>query len=558
MRLTRAVTNPPWTVDVVVVGAGFAGLAAARELTRQGHEVLVFEGRDRVGGRSLTGRVAGVPADMGGSFIGPTQDAVLALATELGIPTTPTHRDGRNVIQWRGSARSYRGTIPKLSLTGLIDIGRLRWQFERIARGVPVAAPWDARRARELDDVPLGEWLRLVRATSSSRNLMAIMTRVTWGCEPDDVSMLHAARYVRAAGGLDRLLDVKNGAQQDRVPGGTQQIAQAAAAQLGARVLLNAAVRRIDRHGAGVTVTSDQGQAEAGFVIVAIPPAHRVAIEFDPPLPPEYQQLAHHWPQGRLSKAYAAYSTPFWRASGYSGQALSDEAPVFITFDVSPHADGPGILMGFVDARGFDSLPIEERRRDALRCFASLFGDEALDPLIMLTIVGVQRNSRRVVRPRRYRRGRGRNTVTGYVSRSVRFTGRALRPRTNGPGISTAPSDPVSVPPPRSPPCYELIRRSRTCRVTDSASARRWLFTSWCRSSIEQWPPGSSTRPTTLGAVRAILRDWLIGVSRSRTPPITRVGTVRPSRLRCADPTSSTSIFAQPPRPAADVWVNNS
>ncbi len=84
MRLTRAVTNPPWTVDVVVVGAGFAGLAAARELTRQGHEVLVFEGRDRVGGRSLTGRVAGVPADMGGSFIGPTQDAVLALATELG------------------------------------------------------------------------------------------------------------------------------------------------------------------------------------------------------------------------------------------------------------------------------------------------------------------------------------------------------------------------------------------------------------------------------------------------------------------------------------------
>lgn len=222
---------------------------------------------------------------------------------------------------------------------------------------------------------------------------------------------------------------------------------------------------------------------------------------------------------------------------------------MFITFDVSPHADGPGILMGFVDARGFDSLPIEERRRDALRCFASLFGDEALDPLIMLTIVGVQRNSRRVVRPRRYRRGRGRNTVTGYVSRSVRFTGRALRPRTNGPGISTAPSDPVSVPPPRSPPCYELIRRSRTCRVTDSASARRWLFTSWCRSSIEQWPPGSSTRPTTLGAVRAILRDWLIGVSRSRTPPITRVGTVRPSRLRCADPTSSTSIFAQPPRP---------
>lgn len=379
MRLTRAVTNPPWTVDVVVVGAGFAGLAAARELTRQGHEVLVFEGRDRVGGRSLTGRVAGVPADMGGSFIGPTQDAVLALATELGIPTTPTHRDGRNVIQWRGSARSYRGTIPKLSLTGLIDIGRLRWQFERIARGVPVAAP-GMRGARELDDVSLGEWLRLVRATSSSRNLMAIMTRVTWGCEPDDVSMLHAARYVRAAGGLDRLLDVKNGAQQDRVPGDTADRPGGRRPTRRTRpAQRRGASHRPARSGCDGHVRSGSGRGRVRHRRHSTGPSrgHRVRS----PLPPEYQQLAHHWPQGRLSKAYAAYSTPFWRASGYSGQALSDEAPVFITFDVSPHADGPGILMGFVDARGFDSLPIEERRRDALRCFASLFGDEALDPL---------------------------------------------------------------------------------------------------------------------------------------------------------------------------------
>lgn len=110
---------------------------------------------------------------------------------------------------------------------------------------------------------------------------MAIMTRVTWGCEPDDVSMLHAARYVRAAGGLDRLLDVKNGAQQDRVPGDT-------ADRPGGRRPTRR-TRPAQRRGAshrparsGVTVTSDQGQAEAGFVIVAIPPAHRVAIEFDP------------------------------------------------------------------------------------------------------------------------------------------------------------------------------------------------------------------------------------------------------------------------------------
>lgn len=275
-------SGPPRIVDVVVVGAGFAGLAAARELNRQGHDVVVFEGRDRVGGRSFTGSVAGLPADLGGTFVGPTQDAVLALAAELEVPTTPTHHEGKNLIHWRGWTHAYHGTIPKLSLTGLLDIGRLRWQFDRIARSIPLAAPWEARRAAELDGLSLGGWLRSVRATASSHALLAMVARVTWGCEPDEVSMLHAARYAHAAGGLDRLLDVEDGAQQDRFPGGTQQIAAAAAAELGARVVLGAPVRRIERHGAGVTVRTDLGDTEAGFVIVAIPPAHRAADRVRP------------------------------------------------------------------------------------------------------------------------------------------------------------------------------------------------------------------------------------------------------------------------------------
>lgn len=245
-----------WSTDVAVVGAGFAGLTAARELARGGHDVLVLEGRDRVGGRSWTGEIAGVPVDLGGTFVGPTQDAVLALATELGIATVPIYHDGANLIRWRGRVRRYRGTIPKLSLLGLLDIGRVRWQFERIARSVPLSAPWTARRARQLDSQSLAHWLRSVHATATSCDLLAITARVVWGCEPDQVSLLHAARYVAAAGGLDRLLSIENGAQQDRFAAGSQQIAQAVAIELGDRVITDAAVHRIQRHGAGVSIST--------------------------------------------------------------------------------------------------------------------------------------------------------------------------------------------------------------------------------------------------------------------------------------------------------------
>ncbi|QEN15452.1 flavin monoamine oxidase family protein [Mycobacterium sp. ELW1] len=367
--------------DVVVIGAGFAGLAAARELVKHGHEVLVLEGRDRVGGRSSTASLAGVPVDLGGTFVGPTQDAVIGLAEELGCPTEPTYNQGANLIRWRGKVRSYRGTIPRLGLLQLVDIARIQWQVERLGRNVDISTPWTSPSAKKLDGTTLGGWLHSVGASASSRDLLAVMSRVTWGAEPDQVSMLHAVRYVKAAGGLDRMLDVVGGAQQDHFPGGTQQIAEAMAAELGDRVRLNAIATRIEWSDDAVAVTSSAGVVEARRVIVAIPPAHRLNIDVAPPPPIGYQQLAQSWPQGALSKAYAAYPRPFWRDKDLSGQALSDEGPVFITFDVSPGDDGPGILLGFADSRGFDALGPEERRKQALACFSALFGPDAENPI---------------------------------------------------------------------------------------------------------------------------------------------------------------------------------
>lgn len=135
----------PTNADVVVVGAGFAGLSAARELTRLGHEVVVLEGRNRVGGRSSTSTIAGVPVDLGGTFVGPTQDAVLKLARNLGCDTVPTYCHGKNLIRWHGKVRSYRSTIPKLSIIELVDVSRIQWRFDRLSRLIPVEDPWPRR-----------------------------------------------------------------------------------------------------------------------------------------------------------------------------------------------------------------------------------------------------------------------------------------------------------------------------------------------------------------------------------------------------------------------------
>src|SRR6185312_2032581 len=157
------------------------------ELVRLSYDVVVLEGRDRVGGRSSTTTIAGIPVDLGGTFVGPTQDAVKDLARELGCETVPTHARGKNLIKWRGRVRAYRSTIPKLSIIELVDVGRIQWRFERVSRRVPVSEPWTSPIPEILDSKTLDEWLRYVHANASTRDLMAIMSRVTWGCEPDQV-----------------------------------------------------------------------------------------------------------------------------------------------------------------------------------------------------------------------------------------------------------------------------------------------------------------------------------------------------------------------------------
>src|SRR3954463_3208189 len=143
---------PELDADVIVVGAGLAGLTAAREIQRAGKTALVLEARDRVGGRTLNKPIGdGKVVEIGGQWIGPGQDRIAALAKELGVATFPTHATGENVIEFDGALKRYRGTIPRIGPHVLADVAQAQLKIARLAKKGPLEAPWAgpaARRAR--------------------------------------------------------------------------------------------------------------------------------------------------------------------------------------------------------------------------------------------------------------------------------------------------------------------------------------------------------------------------------------------------------------------------
>ncbi|WP_409182393.1 flavin monoamine oxidase family protein [Amycolatopsis sp. VS8301801F10] len=381
MSSSRAARPQVASVDVVVVGAGFAGLSAAERLVSTGQSVLVLEGRDRVGGRSLSGEVAGVRVDLGATWVSRRHTAIRDLASRAGCTLTGQFAEGRNVLWMAGRRRTYQGTIPPVSPAALVDMARVQQALNKLVASIDAEAAWNSPQAGELDAISFGEWLDRKHALAATRALMTIVSKVQWGCSPGDVSLLHALRYIRAAGGVDHMLDVEGGQQQERYVETTQEIAKRVAEQLGDRVVLGTPVRRISQDGHGVTVRTDSAEIKAKYAIVTVATPQRAEIEFDPALPEQAEGLAKTWRMGVLSKAFVAYEKPFWRANGLSGEALTDTGTVFITFDVSPDAHGPGILMTFCDPRVFDGFSPQLRRGRVVQQLVQLYGTQASAPI---------------------------------------------------------------------------------------------------------------------------------------------------------------------------------
>lgn len=341
-------------IDALVVGAGLSGLVCASRLVDAGASVLVVEARDRVGGRLLTGTIAGRTIDLGGQWMSVGQPRLAALATQLGIASIPQSREGNALFD-----------VPQRNILSRLATAFAQWRLARRIERLSHAPPRDAH------ELSLAGWLAEHAPNATARALIAMHAELVFAADPASLSLLHYLRTFAATGGFGpRGPDLPGGGREHRFVGGAQALATKLAERLPLR--LATPVRSLVA-GDTVEVITDSGGLAARRVVLAMPP--QLARQIDGALPSSAIAAAV---SGPVVKCFAAYDRPFWRDDGCSGEAYRPEGSVRATVALD------AILLAFVVgpvAAGWSARDPDERRAEVLAALTEQFGERAAAPL---------------------------------------------------------------------------------------------------------------------------------------------------------------------------------
>jgi putrescine oxidase len=384
--------------DVVVIGAGAAGLTAATKLKAAGKRVVVLEARDRVGGRLWTGDFDGHMLEIGGQWVSPDQDALIETLDELGLETYERYREGKNIyIAESGERRLFEGDIFPVPAKTEGEIVGLIEKLDALVAEIDPEQPWAHPRAKELDEVSFAEWLGTQTDDEEAKLNIGMFIAGAMLTKPAHAfSALQALLMAASAGSFSNLVDA-DFILDKRVVGGLQQVPLRLAERLGDDVVkLEQPVRTIRWSGlaedgslldpsAGVTVVTDSLEVSAERVVLALAPVLYSRISYEPPLPRRQHQLHQHLSMGFVIKVHAVYETPFWREQGLSGTAFSPYELAHEAYDNTNHGDPHGTLVGFVsdeEADGVFTLSAEERKERILESLSHYYGEQAKNPVV--------------------------------------------------------------------------------------------------------------------------------------------------------------------------------
>jgi monoamine oxidase len=364
--------------DVIVLGAGLAGLAAARDLGAGGADVLVLEARDRVGGRVEQAVLGdGRILQLGGEVVGRAHTAYLGLVGELGLTLVPSYVAEPGVIARATPEEVSAGDPPHWFGPKDDDCQRrVTQEFVDIAQTVDPDDPWSHPDAAALDALSVGQWLRSVGATPEVVRLWEIGQLSLASGSVERTSMLGALRKnaaVPSAGHYD---------YEDweglRVAEGSATVALRMGAELGSRVRTGAAVAAVDVRPGRCTVRLAGGETlTADAVVSALPvgPLRSVAVSG---VSDERLASLHAQRQACAAKLAVAYERPFWREQGMNG--LSECEGVL----GSTWPQGEGLLSALIPPERYGvmlAMPAQLRMRELISDIARLYGPEAEQPI---------------------------------------------------------------------------------------------------------------------------------------------------------------------------------
>ncbi|UNB52966.1 NAD(P)/FAD-dependent oxidoreductase [Mycolicibacterium sp. YH-1] len=366
-------------LDVVVIGAGLAGLAAARDLTLAGADVVVLEARTRPGGRvEQCTTDDGRRIQLGGEIIGTFHTAYKKLVGELGLTIGPTFTQSDGETAWVLSGHRFTGAdLPWMSDADRRCYDRIEQQFAALAGTVDPDDPWSHSDALALDRISLGQWLRDAGATGEVVRALEL-AHLALAVESVERSSLLAILRKESAAGAEGFYNY-DAWENERVVEGSATVALRMAEQLGDRIRYGSVVSGVSIEPGGVNVDVTSGERlTASDVVMAVPagPLRDIRITGV-----SDEKLASLWHQkhAMAAKFVAVYRNSFWEDARLDGTSFMEHNILGGTW-----AQGDGVLSGLVPPGrigAYLATPAHLRERNLLDDLVTAFGSEAAQPL---------------------------------------------------------------------------------------------------------------------------------------------------------------------------------